>query len=656
MRRTAQVSQCASNIYQFYQKQRVADAMSGAGASDAASVFEARTQRPAAGSDILDRGAPKGEPAPDAPTGLRPEYQDAMVPEIPDRGGYPGGLLPKDVEPHAIVAVLVLIVAVCVDAITALDPTNNAEEAASSLRTSSLVTLLAVSAPGIGDERRTESQRLVIGALLAFLALSGRHSGALGTRIGDLVYCAVVLCAGARIYSQGGIEAEDVRPDDPADSPHRRQSIGALFGGLLLYVGLRGVRAAFVSSSEAADFRAHYAMYDATLSSPGYAFSSLSVVAPLGGGYGVLAATGATVLLHSDARLVGSSAVAFEVAAAGVTAAVAALWALLGYSEQLDTLVVVFGPHACSSSRGDCEAAYHARRFAMVNNSTAGLWLGALACCVFSFAIERRIFCFRPTRAEHVCKREGIVFSTVMAAAAVAALLVYGSTDGSQWHTDTCARLAILGIYLSFNANTIAGTALYAGAQLYEECVLLQNYGQEDVFKHLTHCTLFVLVALLGLHALCSIAKAGMIACCGKYWKVTDVAIASTATIGTSLAAGLYLASALLLACSNGSLPEDKDLIREGSGRRTMIAFGLNHFIVLFAWLPLYACRCEVQNMNARARVATWLVAVPAMAAFYYAVLGLMQTSAPALSIVETWPFCIVGAVTAASWAAGAFV
>lgn len=87
-----------------------------------------------------------------------------------------------------------------------------------------------------------------------------------------------------------------------------------------------------------------------------------------------------------------------------------------------------------------------------------------------------------------------------------------------------------------------------------------------------------------------------------------------------------------------------------------MIAFGLNHFIILFAWLPLYACRCEVQNMNAHTRAAGWLLAVPAMATFYGVVLGFMQISAPALSIVDQWPFGVAGAVGVASWAAGAFV
>ena len=68
-------------------------------------------------------------------------------------------------------------------------------------------------------------------------------------------------------------------------------------------------------------------------------------------------------------------------------------------------------------------------------------------------------------------------------------------------------------------SNTILGTAVYAGAQLYEESKLLQNYGAESVFAHLTHCTLFVLVALLGLHALCSIVREGMAVFFGKYWR-----------------------------------------------------------------------------------------------------------------------------------------
>jgi hypothetical protein len=599
---------------------------------------------------------PMYPPVEDVPDGLpvREEYEDALVPEITERET-PAVLLSKDVESHALVAVLLLVLAVCMDAITALDTPNNAEEAASSLRASSFVTILAAAAPAIRHESSTEKQRLLVGSLLAFLALAGRHRGTLDTRIGDLIFSMVVLSASAKIYAQGGIEADDVRPDDAKNSHHRRQSVSALFGALLLYVGLRGVRAAFVSGSEAADFKVYYAVYNSTLSSPGYAFSSLGVVAPLGGGHGILAATGATVLLHNDARVVGSSAVAFEVAAAGVGAAVAALWALLAYSAQLDTLAAVFGPHACSSSRDACGDAFDARRFSAANNSTAGLWIGALACCVFSFAIERRISDSEPTRAERLWKREGFGFGSAMAAAAAIGLLAHGSTSGSEWHTDVCACLAVLGVYLSFSSNTIAGTAIYASAQMYEESMLLQNYGADAVFVHLTHCTLFVIIALLCLHALGSIISEAMFIFFGKERQL-DTFLATVATFGTSLSTGLYIASALLLACSNGSLPDDEDLIRDGSGKRTMIAFALNHFIVIFAWLPLYACRCEVQRLNQYVRAVGWLLCVPGQAIFYNTTLGFLQKTAPALSIVDAWPFGLAGALGVGAWGAGAFV
>tara|TARA_Y100000389_G_scaffold169849_1_gene176439 strand:+ start:342 stop:2297 length:1956 start_codon:yes stop_codon:yes gene_type:complete len=642
--------------------------------------------------------APESGPLPE-------EFEDAQIPEVVGRDAAES-LLPRDVESHALVAVVILVLAVCIDAITALDTPNNAEEAASSLRVSSIVAILAAAAPAIRHQSSTENQRLLIGLLLAFLALAGRHTGTLNTRVGDLVFSMLVLSASAKIYAQGGIEADDVRPDlqDAQCSPHRRQSIGALFGALLLYVGLRGVRAAFVSSFEAADFKVYYTVDSSTQSSPGYAFASADVAGPLGGGYGILAATGATVLLHNDARVVGSGAVAFEVAVGGVGAAVAALWAMLGHSHQIDTLTEVFGPRSCSSSRDACGAAFDARRFSVVNNCASGLWIGALACCVFSFATERRIFDSEPADTKSLWKRGGFALSTAMAvaaaagvlaysgsdwyadvcaclvvlgvylsstsntivgtviyagaamaAAAAAGALAYGSTSGSDWHTDVCAYLAVLGVYLSFTSNTIVGTVIYAGAQMYEESMLLQNYGAESVFVHLTHCTLFMIIVLLCLHALGSIVSEVTFILFAKERQL-ETFLAIVATLGTSLSTGLYTASALLLACSNGALPEDKDTIRDGNGKRTMIAFLLNHFVVIFIWLPLYACRCEVQRLSQYTRAVVWLLSVPTQAIFYSVALGFLQRSAPSLSIVDPWPFGLASVLGVGAWAAGAFV
>ena len=590
--------------------------------------------------------APESGPLPE-------EFEDAQIPEVVGRDAAES-LLPRDVESHALVAVVILVLAVCIDAITALDTPNNAEEAASSLRVSSIVAILAAAAPAIRHQSSTENQRLLIGLLLAFLALAGRHTGTLNTRVGDLVFSMLVLSASAKIYAQGGIEADDVRPDlqDAQCSPHRRQSIGALFGALLLYVGLRGVRAAFVSSFEAADFKVYYTVDSSTQSSPGYAFASADVAGPLGGGYGILAATGATVLLHNDARVVGSGAVAFEVAVGGVGAAVAALWAMLGHSHQIDTLTEVFGPRSCSSSRDACGAAFDARRFSVVNNCASGLWIGALACCVFSFATERRIFDSEPADTKSLWKRGGFALSTAMAVAAAAGVLAY---SGSDWYADVCACLVVLGVYLSSTSNTIVGTVIYAGAQMYEESMLLQNYGAESVFVHLTHCTLFMIIVLLCLHALGSIVSEVTFILFAKERQL-ETFLAIVATLGTSLSTGLYTASALLLACSNGALPEDKDTIRDGNGKRTMIAFLLNHFVVIFIWLPLYACRCEVQRLSQYTRAVVWLLSVPTQAIFYSVALGFLQRSAPSLSIVDPWPFGLASVLGVGAWAAGAFV
>lgn len=138
---------------------------------------------------------------------------------------------------------------------------------------------------------------------------------------------------------------------------------------------------------------------------------------------------------------------------------------------------------------------------------------------------------------------------------------------------------------------------------------------------------------------------------------VVNLTLGTLATVGVSLSFGLYLASSLLLASSNGSLPSENDaLLRDGLGSRTTISFSVNHFAPFFVWAPLVSCRCEVQQTPRRARVAAWLLAVPMDALAYAGVLTALQQPAPTVSIVDLPPCAVVMAAAAASWASAAFV
>lgn len=600
-----------------------------------------------------------GEPVEEKeyPMGIPVEREDdgVVLPE-PGLRDTASKELSHSVEAHTVVSALVLVLAVGCDCITALDTPMHMAEAAASLRISSIVTLLAMASPSIVKDRVVD-QRVLLGVLLAFLALMGEHYGSSHTRIGDTIYTLFVLLVGVQIYTAGGIEAGSVRPDSVLNSPHRRQTMSGLCGSLFFYVGLRGLRSAFYAPQEAVEYSVYYTINDALMVSPGYSFMSGSITVPLAFGHGVLACVGIVISLHGEAHLTGSSAVAFEVGAAGVAAAIAAFWSTVGYSEQLDTLRTLYGSMACSGKIDVCKEAYRARRFAISNGSSAGLWIASLAACIFSFAIERRNMEDIVTRAETLWKKKGVGAGTILLISSCAAILAYISTEGEQWHTDICALVALLGVFVGFTSDTLLGAVLYVGAQAYEEIRLLIRFGASRVFNHLTHCTLFLTIVLMAIHLVVSILKSVL----RRYWNVANespinTTLAFLATFGTSLAAGLYIASAGLIACSDGTLPEDLETIRDGSGARTMIAFAANHFLPFFAWVPLYACRCEVQLINSYVRAVAWLMAVPLLILIYITVLSFMQTAAPTASIVETESALLLGCVGFFAWIAAAFV
>lgn len=550
-----------------------------------------------------------------------------------------------------------LVFAIGCDCATAIDPDPRAAEVASSLRVSSLVVAFTLASPSILRGRSAWTQRVLLGGLLAFLALAGDHEGSMRTRTGDSVYTLFVLLVGVQIYGAGGVEASSIRPDNVRKTPHMKQTVSALCGSLFFYVGLRGVRSAFVAASEAASYEVHFVVNGATFSSQGYAYSSVGITAPLAFGHGILACAGLLVLFHGDSRLAGSSEVAFELGASAVATAICALWALLNYAEQLDVLRVLYGPHACSGDRHLCHEAFSARRFALANASTTGLWAASLAAAVFSFAVERRSLSDAPTRAEQLWRRELVGVGTVFLVLSSAAVFLHASTEGGQWHTDVCAVACLLGIFVSFAASTLLGTGIYVVASAYEEVRLLVDFGVDRVFVHLTHCTLFVLLLLLAAHLALSLLKSVLL----RYFAVArsspiNKALAYVATFGASLATVLYVASVLLLAASDGALPEDKETIRDGSGSRTMISFAISHFAPVFIWMPLYTCRCETQLVSNRERVWAWLLAMPVIVLVYVVVLGILNLGAPSAKIVHEETFLVVGVAGVLAWASAAFV
>lgn len=563
------------------------------------------------------------------------------------------------IERHIVVASLLLVASVACDCATALEIHNGNADVAASLRISSIVALLMLASPPVVDVGLyVTTQRCVLGVVLVFLALCGERSGSLRTRVGDAVFCTLVLVPSVLVYSKGGIETSEVRPDCVESTPHRRQTINALCGALFLYVGLRGVRSAYSAPQTAVgDISCHVgnSALDET-SSMCYAhihtYISSNIVSPLAFGHGVMLATGLLILVHEKVHDAGSHAVAFEVGWCGVVAFIAATWNLMGVSELLDELSVLYGRTACSGDYEICAEAYKARRFAISNASSSGLWLSSLAALLFSFPKYTRKDDQSESPQERHWRHRAFTFSVPLTAALLFVLLLYSSSYGAWWRTDVCVVVAVVAVFISYTTSTTLGTVLYVASHAYEEVGIVMETSTERVFVHLTHCTIFLSLILLTVHSVAALAKTFTRACClnARLTLYINECLGVLATLGLSLSVILYIASSAMMASSNGSLPEDRNTMRDGSGKMTMIAFFMNHFIPVFAWIPLYFCRSEPRLLPVALRRVVWLMALPLMSCFYAIVLGVMNTWPPSMFIIDILPFSVIFAVGALAW------
>lgn len=331
-----------------------------------------------------------------------------------------GGRLWSSVETNAAASACILLVAVLCQELESLDAPIEmiAQPATSHMRISSLVCATMFGAPTLKGVALS-GQRAVLGAIMAALAWLGDNRGNAESRTGDVLYTAATMLMAIRVYSQGGIEAPGLRPDstENENGPHRRRSVAGLCAALLLYVGLRGLRATWCAPEETRTFTASYDVAGVTVSAVGHAHSSTQTILPLAFGHGLLVSAAVIIGFSSDSHAVGSSAVAFEIAGCGMATLSCALWATLGTSAQMQALPVLYGEGACIGDRDTCHAAHRARRFAFVNNGASSLWVSGFGMLVFSFAVEKRLTGTELTKAERLWKRQG--FSIGLAVLAV---------------------------------------------------------------------------------------------------------------------------------------------------------------------------------------------------------------------------------------------
>lgn len=545
-------------------------------------------------------------------------------------------------QSNALTASIFFIATIVSDCLTAIDSTDHADVPAS-LRGTSLVLVCCFAAPVlIRPERGVYGwlQRPVISIALFAAAFLGIHHGGPGTRTFDALFTTVVCLAVTWLFSAGGVD-EQTKTIANGESLDRAVSTSSamLSGALLLYSNMRIVRSGIRHPVEVQNFHINPdGLHNAStaISVLGYAYASdfATCTVTAGGAIGIAAAF--VMVYHVNDLASGTGTLALQLGVSATFQAVTALAASLTFGDQVNWLPAVFGDTACMGNGDVCAAASTSRRFASVNTQLAGLWLSSFGLFCLAYPHSSRMKT-REQVARTTWSAEGSLFGFVALFLALFVCWLYSDFSGVGGHTDYVILAVIVAIFWSAFYDTWFGTLLYVIAFLTEEVLYAYNYGYTTLFSHLTHITLLFCAGLLILHlALDSLS----------YFSGTrdwDHMIGIITVAGSSLAVGLFCASACLVMASNGSIAELEDI---GDGSRTAISFILHHFLPFFIWAPLYTCRCEVQLLSRAQRLYAWFVVVPIDVLAYAIVLGLLQRTAPTAALVDVWSLlgCAFGA------------
>ncbi len=554
---------------------------------------------------------------------------------------------------NALVGSVFFVAVLVSDALTAVETTAHADVPAS-MRGTGVVLACCFAAPVILRPERGIFgvwQRPLLGALLLAAALLGEHHGGARIRAFDGIYTTIVGLVVTWLFSAGGVD-EMSRESEKGNKMNNAVSTSSvmLASALMFYSNARIVRAGLRHASEVQAFRVrptgeHNA--SAAVETLGYAYASSTATISVSGGGAAGVAAAISMMRHAHDFSHGTHAVALQLGVAAVLQMLCALAALLSYGEQVDRLPAIFGASGCVSASDACDVATMSRRFASANTQAPGLWLSALGLFALAYPVKTRFLTQSEAR-RHVWTVLGSL--TGLAAVVVALALIYMSADfaGVGGHTDYVAMVVVFGIFWSFYWDTLVGTVVTVAAYAVEEVLYAADYGSDTLFSHLTHLALVVTIALLALHLALQTVL---------YWyapRRLQEFTGAVAVAGTSIALALYTASCCLLLANNGRVG---NLIDANDGASFALTFTLQHFLPLFAWAPLYSCRCELQLLSSTQRLVSWLSAAPLVGATYLLTLLGLNASPPTAAVLDgvSLTGCVIG-VGVAPWMAASSV
>lgn len=298
-------------------------------------------------------------------------------------------------EANTLAAACVFVLAIAIDALSAL-PAAGIADVPTSLRVTSLVLVSVVAAPPVEAPYLFEQR---FGALLGLAVVSGiaLHNSELHARISDALYCLVGGWAIVGAYAKGG----PTRREKGFDAKGQRENVTALAAALLGYAGMRVVRQGVFHASEAITF----SMDHDDFSTRGLAYADdLAATMLIFGGCVCVCTLVIVLVSHDNVYDHGCAPVSSVVGMLSVVVFTAAFVAQVSFFAHIEQLDAIFGEAACEGDEVVCAATIRARRMYAANSSPATLWVCAVGMVLFAFPYARR--CHTRREYHHGCDEE----------------------------------------------------------------------------------------------------------------------------------------------------------------------------------------------------------------------------------------------------------
>mgnify|MGYP001160955233 CR=1 FL=1 len=511
----------------------------------------------------------------------------------------------KSPESNAMVASSLFLAAILSDALTAHTPSTASVESPTSLRATSVILMSCLASPPIKDWMVMQ-QRVVILSLLTIIAFVGLHEQTLLGRLIDVTFLVITLgfIFGAYLSTKKNKNGSG----DPKVHTTwfiKRESMNMLAIAQMLYASLRTIRVAFMHPELVRSYTVDLTVFDGSSKSlQGYAYASATSTASLAAGGVGGASVAVFLIVNHNMREIGTASATLVLLCGAIMQFTAAFVATMATSEQFNNLNAVFHSDACGAS---CTMAQHARRFAQMNGASTSLWISGFGTLVLAFAPSLRL---RPNVVMLDVQRnvEAAAYAMLSALICIATLLSYLSFSGADAFTDYAVVAAFVGIMTNSFIDSPSGSLIFLLAIGGDLIMIWRTHGAEPVFVHFTHCVNVTALLFLTLHQMLTMFIDCAYLCLSIPTKnVLDRVSGCLVVAGTSLSVLLYLASCALMVSYDGSLIGD-DAFRDADNRyeRTSAAFIMNHYMPIFIWLPLYACRCDVEFLQRSTRVIVW--------------------------------------------------